>query len=101
MPTRCPVPDRPYVGSLVYTAFSGTHQDAIAKGLASIGAPARRKERRRRTSTVGVPYLPIDPRDVGRSYESVVRVNSQSEGAVSGMSPESGVRFCDLPGTCA
>jgi 2-isopropylmalate synthase len=61
-------PRHPYVGDLVFTAFSGSHQDAIKKGLA-----ARRQE-----DVWEVPYLPIDPRDVGRTYESVIRVNSQS-----------------------
>ncbi|WP_018690094.1 2-isopropylmalate synthase [Ahrensia kielensis] len=65
------IPERhPYVGELVYTAFSGSHQDAINKGMKSI------KE------TDGklweVPYLPIDPQDVGRSYEAIIRINSQS-----------------------
>ncbi|WP_079124168.1 2-isopropylmalate synthase [Streptomyces sp. NBRC 110611] len=73
------VPPRyPYSGDLVYTAFSGTHQDAIAKGLAEI----ERRAAEAGTSTAevpwDVPYLPIDPKDVGRTYESVVRVNSQS-----------------------
>lgn len=58
----------PYVGELVYTAFSGSHQDAIRKGLAA----------RRPGAAWDVPYLPIDPADIGRSYEAVVRVNSQS-----------------------
>lgn len=58
----------PWVGELVYTAFSGGHQDAIRKGLS-----ARDKEK-----PWDVPYLPIDPHDIGRSYEAVVRVNSQS-----------------------
>ena len=67
---RMPVhPRHPYAGQLVYTAFSGSHQDAIKKGLAVIGD---------RYETWGVPYLPIDPRHVGRSYEAVIRVNSQS-----------------------
>ncbi|MGH8175370.1 MAG: 2-isopropylmalate synthase [Steroidobacter sp.] len=61
-------PRHPYVGDLVFTAFSGSHQDAIKKGLA-----ARREE-----DAWEVPYLPIDPRDLGRTYESVIRVNSQS-----------------------
>ncbi|HLS82821.1 MAG TPA: 2-isopropylmalate synthase, partial [Steroidobacter sp.] len=61
-------PRHPYVGDLVFTAFSGSHQDAIKKGFA-----ARRPE-----DLWEVPYLPIDPRDVGRTYESVIRVNSQS-----------------------
>ena len=58
----------PYGGDLVYTAFSGSHQDAIKKGFAA----------RRDGDIWEVPYLPIDPRDVGRTYESVIRVNSQS-----------------------
>lgn len=60
----------PYVGELVYTAFSGSHQDAINKGL------AHRKSNRE--AFWEVPYLPIDPEDVGRSYESIIRINSQS-----------------------
>jgi 2-isopropylmalate synthase len=65
------VPERhPYAGSLVYTAFSGTHQDAIKKGFAHHEATA--------SVEWNVPYLPIDPHDVGRSYEAVIRVNSQS-----------------------
>ncbi len=67
-------PRHPYVGLLVYTAFSGSHQDAIKKGM------ARQKE----DAKWYVPYLPIDPKDVGRSYESIIRVNSQSgKGGVS------------------
>ncbi|UQA94904.1 2-isopropylmalate synthase [Streptomyces halobius] len=71
-------PRHPYAGDLVYTAFSGTHQDAIAKGLAAI--ERRAAEAGTATTEVpwDVPYLPIDPKDVGRTYESVVRVNSQS-----------------------
>jgi 2-isopropylmalate synthase len=66
--TRMPLhPRHPYVGELVYTAFSGTHQDAIRKGFAVQGPDQWE-----------VPYLPIDPADVGRGYEAVVRVNSQS-----------------------
>jgi len=61
-------PRHPYVGDLVFTAFSGSHQDAIKKGFAA----------RKEGDVWEVPYLPIDPRDVGRSYESVIRVNSQS-----------------------
>jgi 2-isopropylmalate synthase len=69
--TRMPVPARqPYAGELVFTAFSGSHQDAIKKGLAAL--------RRSRSPLWEVPYLPIDPADVGRGYEPVVRVNSQS-----------------------
>ncbi|MGW1429732.1 2-isopropylmalate synthase [Streptomyces sp. NPDC002431] len=76
---QLPVPARhPYGGDLVYTAFSGTHQDAIAKGLAAM--ERRAAEAGTTTTEVpwDVPYLPIDPKDVGRTYESVVRVNSQS-----------------------
>ncbi|MET0497856.1 MAG: 2-isopropylmalate synthase [Steroidobacteraceae bacterium] len=61
-------PRHPYVGDLVFTAFSGSHQDAIKKGFAA----------RNEGDPWEVPYLPIDPRDVGRTYESVIRVNSQS-----------------------
>ncbi|WKV76540.1 2-isopropylmalate synthase (plasmid) [Streptomyces sp. PCS3-D2] len=68
----------PYVGDLVYTAFSGTHQDAIAKGLADIERQAAEAGTTTEQIPWDVPYLPIDPKDVGRTYESVVRVNSQS-----------------------
>ena len=76
--TSMPTPPRtPYVGELVYTSFSGSHQDAIKKGFS-----ARKKAVEQAGSedavVWGVPYLPIDPHDVGRSYEAVVRVNSQS-----------------------
>ncbi|MHB8219545.1 MAG: 2-isopropylmalate synthase [Acidimicrobiales bacterium] len=68
--TRMPVhPRHPYVGDLVYTAFSGSHQDAIKKGMAAIGDDYERWE---------VPYLPIDPKHVGRTYEAIIQVNSQS-----------------------
>ena len=68
--TRLPVhPRHPYVGDLVYTAFSGSHQDAIKKGMAAIGDQYESWE---------VPYLPIDPKHLGRTYEAIVRVNSQS-----------------------
>jgi 2-isopropylmalate synthase len=68
-------PRHPYVGDLVYTAFSGSHQDAIKKGFESLPADF---------SVFEVPYLPIDPKHVGRSYEAVIRVNSQSgKGGVS------------------
>ncbi|HIP20895.1 MAG TPA: 2-isopropylmalate synthase [Sulfurimonas sp.] len=60
----------PYVGELVYTAFSGSHQDAINKGLAY--------QKNKDNALWEVPYLPIDPADVGRTYESVIRINSQS-----------------------
>lgn len=76
---QMPVPVRhPYVGDLVYTAFSGTHQDAIAKGLAAMEHRAVDNGVPVSDIAWDVPYLPIDPKDVGRSYESVVRVNSQS-----------------------
>ena len=66
---RLPIhPRHPYVGDLVFTAFSGSHQDAIKKGLAALD----------KQGIWDVPYLPIDPADVGRTYESVIRVNSQS-----------------------
>ncbi len=69
--TRMTVPDRqPYAGELVFTAFSGSHQDAIKKGL-----DRRAKEEAEKW---GVPYLTIDPHDIGRSYEAIVRINSQS-----------------------
>ena len=63
-------PRHPYVGELVYTAFSGSHQDAINKGLAH--------QKNKDDEFWEVPYLPIDPADVGRSYESIIRINSQS-----------------------
>ncbi len=69
-------PRHPYVGDLVYTAFSGSHQDAIKKGFEALD--------RSDSPFFEVPYIPIDPKDVGRSYEDVVRVNSQSgKGGVS------------------
>ncbi|WP_342228474.1 2-isopropylmalate synthase [Nocardia wallacei] len=77
--TRLPIsPRHPYVGDLVYTAFSGTHQDAIKKGFAEHRARAARQQLSEREIAWEVPYLPIDPADVGRSYEAVIRVNSQS-----------------------
>ena len=67
--TRLPIhPRHPYIGDLVFTAFSGSHQDAIKKGFAAQKSDALWE----------VPYLPIDPADLGRSYESVIRINSQS-----------------------
>jgi 2-isopropylmalate synthase len=69
--TQLPVHQRhPYVGELVYTAFSGSHQDAIKKGFEA--------QEKRNDPVFQVPYLPIDPKDVGRDYEAVIRVNSQS-----------------------
>ncbi|WP_244976215.1 2-isopropylmalate synthase [Nocardia huaxiensis] len=77
--TRLPVPERhPYAGDLVYTAFSGTHQDAIKKGFAEHRARADRLGVSEREIDWRIPYLPIDPADVGRSYDAVIRVNSQS-----------------------
>jgi len=68
---QLPVHQRhPYVGELVYTAFSGSHQDAIKKGFEA--------QDKRNEPLFQVPYLPIDPKDVGRSYEAVIRINSQS-----------------------
>ncbi len=68
--TRLPVHARhPYAGDLVYTAFSGSHQDAIKKGMAAIGDDYAQWE---------VPYLPIDPKHTGRTYEAIIQVNSQS-----------------------
>ncbi|MFI6078296.1 2-isopropylmalate synthase [Actinoplanes sp. NPDC051343] len=76
---QLPVHERhPYVGDLVYTAFSGSHQDAIKKGFAFLQADADAAGVDIEKFTWGVPYLPIDPKDVGRSYEAVIRVNSQS-----------------------
>ncbi len=69
--TQMSVPPRqPYAGALVFTAFSGSHQDAISKGLRAL--------ERAKTERFEVPYLPIDPGDVGRLYEPLVRINSQS-----------------------
>jgi 2-isopropylmalate synthase len=77
--TQLPVhPRHPYAGDLVYTAFSGSHQDAIKKGLEALERDARTAGHDVREHPWGVPYLPIDPLDVGRSYEAVIRVNSQS-----------------------
>jgi 2-isopropylmalate synthase len=68
--TRMPVhPRHPYVGELVYTAFSGSHQDAIKKGMAAIGDSYEEWE---------IPYLPINPKHTGRTYEAIIQVNSQS-----------------------
>ena len=69
--TGLPVhPRHPYVGELVYTAFSGSHQDAISKGMEAADA--------NKSGLWAVPYLPIDPQDVGRTYESIICINSQS-----------------------
>ncbi|MBK3575734.1 2-isopropylmalate synthase [Streptomyces sp. MBT65] len=71
-------PRHPYVGDLVYTSFSGSHQDAIKKGFDAMEADAKAKGVTVDDIEWVVPYLPIDPKDVGRSYEAVIRVNSQS-----------------------
>ncbi len=77
--TQLPVhPRHPYAGDLVYTAFSGSHQDAIKKGLEALDREARAVGMPVRAMSWKAPYLPIDPHDVGRSYEAVIRVNSQS-----------------------
>ncbi|QDP82351.1 2-isopropylmalate synthase [Nocardia otitidiscaviarum] len=76
---QLPVAERhPYGGDLVYTAFSGSHQDAINKGLDAMKAAADAANADVDDITWEVPYLPIDPKDVGRTYEAVIRVNSQS-----------------------
>ena len=76
---QLPVPERsPYGGDLVYTAFSGSHQDAIKKGFEHLEKDAQAAGKPVDEFTWAVPYLPIDPKDVGRSYEAVIRVNSQS-----------------------
>lgn len=68
----------PWAGDLVYTAFSGSHQDAIKKGFEAMEAQAAAEGKTVNDIEWAVPYLPIDPKDVGRSYEAVIRVNSQS-----------------------
>lgn len=105
--TRLVIPERqPYAGELVFTAFSGSHQDAIKKGL-----DRREKELREDPEIAwGVPYLTIDPQDIGRSYEAIIRINSQSgKGGVAyvldrehgfdlpkSMHPQVGKRIYDL-----
>jgi 2-isopropylmalate synthase len=105
--TRLTVPERqPYAGELVFTAFSGSHQDAIKKGL-----DRRAKELKTHEHLPwGVPYLTIDPQDIGRSYEAIIRINSQSgKGGVAyvldrehgfdlpkSMHPQVGKRIYDL-----
>ena len=77
--TQMRVPERqPYAGDLVYTAFSGSHQDAIKKGLEALDKQAAAEGKPVGEIHWEAPYLPIDPKDVGRSYEAVIRVNSQS-----------------------
>ncbi|ARJ05537.1 2-isopropylmalate synthase [Humibacter sp. BT305] len=68
----------PWAGDLVYTAFSGSHQDAIKKGFEAMAAEAEAQGKHVDELVWAVPYLPIDPKDVGRTYEAVIRVNSQS-----------------------
>jgi 2-isopropylmalate synthase len=76
---QLPVAERsPYGGDLVYTAFSGSHQDAIKKGFEAMQKTANEAGKDISELEWAVPYLPIDPMDVGRSYEAVIRVNSQS-----------------------
>ena len=76
---QLPVAERsPYGGDLVYTAFSGSHQDAIKKGFEAMQKTATESGKNISELEWAVPYLPIDPMDVGRSYEAVIRVNSQS-----------------------
>ncbi|MDO5494571.1 MAG: 2-isopropylmalate synthase [bacterium] len=95
--TQMDVPERwPYGGDLVYTAFSGSHQDAIKKGfderVSALAAAGGDEE----AVTWALPYLPVDPHDVGRTYEAVVRVNSQSgKGGVAYLL--SSTRHLDLP----
>ena len=73
------VPERhPYGGDLVFTAFSGSHQDAIKKGFDHLAIDAKAAGKEVKDFTWAVPYLPIDPLDIGRTYEAVIRVNSQS-----------------------
>jgi 2-isopropylmalate synthase len=77
--TQLPVhPRHPYAGDLVYTAFSGSHQDAIKKGLEDLDRIAEEQGKPVSEVPWEAPYLPIDPKDVGRTYEAVIRVNSQS-----------------------
>jgi len=76
---QLPVAERhPYGGDLVFTAFSGSHQDAIKKGLEALEDEAKAADQHVDSYPWEVPYLPIDPKDVGRNYEAVIRVNSQS-----------------------
>jgi 2-isopropylmalate synthase len=76
---QLPVPERsPWGGDLVFTAFSGSHQDAIKKGFERMAADAAAAGTTVEQIEWAVPYLPVDPRDLGRSYEAVIRVNSQS-----------------------
>ena len=95
--TQMDVPPRtPYGGDLVYTSFSGSHQDAIKKGFADRARRVAENGGDENAVTWDIPYLPVDPKDVGRTYEAVVRVNSQSgKGGVSYLL--SSTRQLDLP----
>ncbi|RLP76886.1 2-isopropylmalate synthase [Mycetocola tolaasinivorans] len=76
---QLPVPERsPWAGDLVFTAFSGSHQDAIKKGFEAMAVDAAAQGKSVDDIVWAVPYLPVDPKDLGRSYEAVIRVNSQS-----------------------
>ena len=76
---QLPVPERsPWAGDLVFTAFSGSHQDAIKKGFEAMAVRAESEGKTVDDIAWAVPYLPVDPKDLGRSYEAVIRVNSQS-----------------------
>ncbi|UNX53535.1 2-isopropylmalate synthase [Georgenia sp. TF02-10] len=89
-------PRHPYGGDLVYTSFSGSHQDAIKKGFSARAEKVAAAGGDEDTVVWELPYLPIDPKDVGRSYEAVVRVNSQSgKGGVAYLL--SSTRHLDLP----
>ncbi|WP_258723677.1 2-isopropylmalate synthase [Cellulomonas sp. NS3] len=94
---QLPVAERhPYGGDLVFTAFSGSHQDAIKKGLDAMAVTAERGGRGVDDLVWAVPYLPIDPKDVGRSYDAIIRVNSQSgKGGISYLMKSE--RDLDLP----
>jgi 2-isopropylmalate synthase len=94
---QLPVGERhPYGGDLVFTAFSGSHQDAIKKGLDAMAAKAAASGSTIDDLPWAVPYLPIDPKDIGRSYEAIIRVNSQSgKGGISYLMKSE--RDLDLP----
>jgi 2-isopropylmalate synthase len=94
---QMPVPERhPYGGDLVFTAFSGSHQDAIKKGLDAMAVHAEAEGVGVDDIVWAVPYLPIDPKDLGRSYEAIIRVNSQSgKGGISYLMKSE--RDLDLP----
>ncbi|HHW83470.1 MAG TPA: 2-isopropylmalate synthase [Actinomycetales bacterium] len=95
--TQMDVPERwPYGGDLVYTAFSGSHQDAIKKGFDERAQAVAAADGEEESVTWAPPYLPVDPHDIGRTYEAVVRVNSQSgKGGVAYLL--SSTRHLDLP----